>query len=687
LLLAVCWQVTGEQMSTNATNQRSNHADAKTAPADDRKKIRLYGVAISALLLIGVALVFAQVRHFDFVVIDDGEYVTDNAQIKTGLNAETVKWSFTHTVAANWHPLTMLSHALDCQLFGQNAGAHHLVNVMLHAVDTVLLFWFLFLLLGRTEPRLDRVTLLWLCGVVAALFGLHPMRAESVAWISERKDVLSAFFFLLTLMTYLRYVRLHQQKQPVAVVYISILAFYGLGLLAKPMLVTLPFVLLLIDFWPLRRIPKSSSLIALITEKIPMFLLCGIVSVVTFLSQKRSGSVVALESFPLSERLANVVVSYARYLSKSFVPINLCAYYPRESWKLWQVGGAIVLMLTLTAFATASFRKRPYIFVGWFWFVGMLVPVIGFAQVGAQSMADRYAYLPHIGLFLAFVLWLHEMGKKPVLVALSVVSVLAAVASAKQVSYWRDSEVLFDRTLRLTTNNVSAEYFMALALETKHKNTESIPYFESAIRGNPENIKAITHLGRIFASQGKLEQARQQFEAALRVDSDLPLTHKNLGDVLMGLGKREEATEQYIKAMQGRSEIPETHFDLSNLLASKHDFDGAIAELKTAIEMKPNWPVALNSLAWILATQPNARLRNGPEAVRLAEQAVALTGSKDAGMLDTLAATYAEAGQFPNAIKAAESAIDIAKNSNQTNLVTEISGRLQLYKAGTAFRE
>ncbi len=675
-------------MNPNATVSQRKSPAGHAAPAKAEKKTRLYTIAVSALLLLAVGLVFGQVRHFDFAVIDDGEYVTDNPQIKSGLSWATVKWSFTHTVAANWHPLAMMSHALDCTLFGQNAGAHHLGNVAFHAANTVLLFWLLLSLLRDNERfRADPTGRVWLCAVVAALFSLHPLRAESVGWVSERKDVLSAFFFLLTLMAYVRYARLRQNKSRAIGVYVVALVLFALGLLAKPMLVTLPFVLLLLDYWPLRRVSKITSLSALLVEKIPFFVLCGAVSAVTFISQKRSGSVVALQNFPVSDRLANVVVSYARYLSKTFIPVNLCAYYPYESWQPWQIAGSVLLVGALTALALWFVRKRPYIFVGWFWFVGMLVPVIGLAQVGAQSMADRYAYLPHIGLFIALVYGLCEFAFEPALIVMTVAAVVAAVLTAQQLSYWRDSEALFARTLALTKDNVSGEYFMALALESKNKKVESIPHFLEAIRGNPDNIKAITHLGRIYAEMGKFDEAKAQFEAALRVDADLPLTHMNLADVLMRQNKRDEAVEHFIAAMQLNPDMPEAHYELSNLLAAKHDYDGALSHLKTAIQLRPDWPIALNSLAWMLATQPNANFRDGREAVRLAEQAVALTKNRDAGFLDTLAAAYAEAGRFPDAVRTAESALQIASSSGQTNLATDIKAHLQLYQTGSAYRE
>ncbi|MGZ4987208.1 MAG: tetratricopeptide repeat protein [Limisphaerales bacterium] len=675
-------------MSANVTARHATRASVQPDTTHERAKIRKYGLIVSALLLIGVAFVFAQTRHFDFVVIDDGEYVTDNAQIKSGLSWATAKWTFTHTVAANWHPLAMISHALDCQVFGQNAGAHHMVNVAFHAANTVLLFWLLVTLLRpNNSSERDPITHVWMCGIVAALFGLHPLRAESVAWISERKDVLSVFFFMLTLLAYVHYVRLRATRNNVVPAYALVLGLFSLGLLAKPMLVTLPFVLLLLDFWPLNRVSSVRAARSLVVEKIPMFLVSAAASVTTFFAQKSSGSVVGLQGFPLSERLQNVTVSYARYLGKTFWPKNLCAYYPHQDWSGSQVAGAALLMLALSVLALWSMRKRPFVFVGWFWFVGMLVPVIGFAQVGGQSMADRYAYLPHVGLFIAVVWGLFALARKPALIALSIAAVAGAIVATTQVAYWRDSEVLFDRTLRLTENNISAHYFMALALETKGKKTESIPYFQEAIRGNPDNIKAITHLGRIFAEQGKTADAQKQFEAALRVDSDLPLTHINLADLLIKQGKRDEAIEHYIAAMQSQPDMPEAHFELSTLLAAKHDYEGAIAQLRIAVEQKPNFPDALNSLAWMLATQPNPKLRSGAEAVRFGEQAVALTKNHDPGLLDTLAAAYAEAGRFPDAVKTAESAVQIAAASGQTNFVTELKGRLQLYQSSMAYRE
>lgn len=445
---------------------------------------------IAMLLAVAVAMVYLPVRNYGFVIIADSEHAT-NMGITSGLSWTTVQWAFTHVVAGNWYPLTMISHAMDQQFYGSNPVGHHLTNILLHMANTLLLFGLLLRMLPQPKGWKSN---LWPSAIIAALFGLHPLRVESVAWVAERKDVLSGFFFILTLWAYVRYSNARSTPQeetqkvpepesqpspdanlesvtsappaPVSsepgplIWYLITLLLFALGLLSKPMLVTLPCVLLLIDFWPLNRFSKEagSTARALVLEKIPFFLLSAAFSVITFFSQKKDSLVIDFATLPLKARLANAVVSYARYIGKTIWPDSLAAYYPMVKWQASQVIIATVLFVGISSVALAVARRRPWVFVGWFWFAGLLFPVIGISQVAMQSMADRFTYLPHIGLFI-FIVWsvvqLPIQTAKLALTALCAAAVTLAGVSLHQVQYWQDSETLFRRIIAVTPKTTS----------------------------------------------------------------------------------------------------------------------------------------------------------------------------------------------------------------------------------------
>jgi tetratricopeptide (TPR) repeat protein len=692
---------------------------------------------VRLLLTVAVIAVYAPVVRYDFIALDDAQYVRDNEHINHGFTWSGIHWVFKNVVAGNWHPITMLSHMADCQVYGLYAGGHHFTNVLFHLANTLLLFQLLLKLTENRSPSASQIadgknqkspappkfSNLWPCALVAALFGLHPLHVESVAWIAERKDVLSAFFGFLTLWCYAEYAKnsARQSLRP-KVFYLLALLSYSLGLMAKPMLVTLPFVLLLLDYWPLRRIlvqetPAGRSKIAssahfqswVVLEKIPFLLLAGIFSVIAFLVQKQAGAVIPLQNFPLSARLANAMMAYAHYLEKTFWPDSLAMLYPYHHWTTGQIEGATAWFAGLSLMAVMTLRRRPYIFVGWFWFVGMLVPVIGLVQVGLQAMADRYTYLPLIGIFIALAWGLADLAAAATLPGPSasaghqnsrrtwpcawmisgvVVAVLCfTVAGAVQVRYWKNSETLFGHAVRVTDNNTVAHYVLGALYDSQGKTDAALSQFMQAIQDDPGNVKARCGAGYILYGQGRWDEALEQYQTALGFAPDLAKAHFGLAEVLMKEHRLDEATGEYQRALQSDPNIAEAHYQMAAIADARGDAVSAISHLQAAVQLAPDWALALNNLAWIRATQPEAKLRDGAEATRLAMRAVILTGKSDPNMLDTLAAAYAETGRFTDAVATAKSAIQYASIAGQTNLVNEIGACLKLYQAQQPDRE
>ena len=681
-------------------------------------------VLICLLLAAGALAAYWPVLNCEFVNIDDWAYVTDNSHVKAGLTWSSVVWAFRGTVAGNWHPLTILSHMLDCQVYGLRASGHHFTNLLFHVANTLLLFGFL--------QRLTRAT--WRSALVAALFAVHPLRVESVAWVAERKDVLSAFFFMLTLWAYGRFAEirnpksetrsLKQETESAARVgvpglggevrlssarlwYLTAMVMFALGLMSKPMLVTLPFVLLLLDYWPLRRFTNppihqstnpslqysSSPILRLVLEKLPFFLLAAAASVVAFLAQKSGGAVVALQAFPFRARLANAGVSYVRYLAKTMWPDPLAVFYPYEGgWGAGRVLGAAVLLAALSLAAIVMARRRPYWFVGWFWFAGTLVPVIGLVQIGSQALADRYTYLPLIGIFVLCCWGLGELvaprvGRRVVAIGAVLLLLGFAVVTRVQLRHWKNSQALFEHAVQVTAHNARAQYCLGFILETQGKTAEAFGRYAEAIRDLPEFTEAHCGLAGIWAGQSKLEAAANEYRAALRCQSDFPQAHYGLADVLVKQGQGDQAIIHYTAALRSRPDYAEAHYQLATLLTRKMDIGQAIVHYREALRLKPGWLEALNNLAWILATQPDERHRNGAEAVRLAARAVELTGTNNPGALDTLGAAYAELGHFAEARQTAEQAFRLAAASRQEALMTELRSRLDLYQVRKPVRQ
>jgi tetratricopeptide (TPR) repeat protein len=515
--------------------------------------------AICAALVLSTLAVFWGLRSHGFIMFDDNQYVVENPQVKKGLSGETVAWAFTTTKTANWHPVTWLSHMLDVQLFGMDAGKHHLTSLLLHCVNAVLLLLLLFRMTGA----------LWRSAFVAALFALHPLHVESVAWIAERKDVLSTLFWLLTLGAWLGFVR---SRKPAW--YLLAVLLYALGLMTKPMLVTLPFTLLLLDLWPLRRLTfppqglalplkgQAPALRGLLAEKIPFFALSAASCVVTFIAQRSGGAVQPLENFSLAGRLANAVWAYAAYLLKTFWPSDLSVYYPlpADGHPAWQVALAALLLLGLSAGALRLAGRTPHLLFGWLWYLGTLVPVIGLVQVGDQVMADRYTYIPLVGLFVAAAWGIGAWaGKNPLIrvgaagAATAALLALSAAAHA-QVRHWSDSRTLFERVLAVTTDNYLFHNNLGVLNFEEGKTEEAIAHIREAIRLRPYYEQAHDNLGAVLLKAGKAEEAIAHFREAIRIRPDYAQAHDDLGAALVKAGKLEEASEHCREALRSKPE-------------------------------------------------------------------------------------------------------------------------------------
>jgi protein O-mannosyl-transferase len=646
-----------------------------TRPPANQGRFALAATAIA----LTTAAIYSAVGSFDFCNFDDPDYVAQNDTVQRGLTFKGLWWAFTTNFMGNWHPLTWLSHMLDCQLFGVNSGAHHWVSVVLHVCNSVLLLWVLY----RYTNALGRSS------VVAALFALHPLHVESVAWIAERKDVLSALFWILTMWAYLRYVETRSDRH-----YGLVLLFFALGLMSKPMLVTLPFVLLLLDYWPLRRIAIAWDWLRLAREKLPLFVLTLLSSVVTFIVQKQGGAVGSFEKFAPQERVANAVVAYVTYLGKTILPENLAVFYPHPgSWSHWQVAGAAVLFCGMSLVALILRRRATYITVGWLWYVGTLVPVIGLVQVGEQAYADRYTYLPLIGIFLA-VVWsgadlairLHwpNLAMRASAAALPVIY---AIATACQVTHWRNGETLFRHAIAVTKDNYVAHYNLGQTLSSQGRIQEAVEHYNATLRRKPDHEGAHNNLGLTFALQGRWEEATSHYMAALRANPGNPDVHFNMGIALMNLGDMTNAVGHIGVTVRHLPSHPLAHRYLGDALAGAGRVQEAIAQYRKALNINSNQPEVLNSLAWLLATHPDAGVRNGKEAVQFAERACQLTEFKSSLLLGTLAAAYAEAGQFEHAVQAARQARNVATEQGNRELAAKHDAMQEQYERHQPYRE
>ncbi|HOX56929.1 MAG TPA: tetratricopeptide repeat protein [Candidatus Paceibacterota bacterium] len=865
---------------------------------------------IGSLLVLLTLAAYWPALNCGFINYDDHQYVVGNPRVHTGLSLENCRWAFNIGYASNWHPLTWLSHMADCQLFGLDPRGHHLMNLIFHLANTLLLFGVL--------CRMTRAV--WPSAMVAALFAWHPAHVESVAWVAERKDLLSTFFFLLTLGAYYAYAQRSAVGGPKSRVwYGTALLLFVLGLMSKPMLVTLPFVLLLLDYWPLNRCapaekdPMHKPFLRLLPEKLPFFALAAASCVVTLIAQKRGGAVVPMEVISLDARGWNAVVSYLRYVGKLFWPHDLAVIYPYVyGWPGWLIGLAVVFLLGASWLAILLRRSAPYLPVGWFWFLGALVPVIGLVQVGEQAMADRYTYIPSIGLFMVVCWAVPQLPgswplRRPALVMCAMMALAAcATATRLQLQHWRTGVALFEHALAVTQRNPIAHATLGLALMDEGKLEDAVAQYEAALQispnyslahnnmgvalarlgrfdqaivhyrtalqfnprdpeahfnlatafnpsyvdtytqeeysgdhrtdaqqarehyqtalalnpgltkayvnwgnlelavGNPQSairhyqdallidpltplahlnlgnalaktgatneaISAYTRaveiepgdaltrlrLANLLASQAEFEKAIPHYQQAIRLDPGHFAASSNLGSALAKLGRYQEAAACFAEAIRIQPGYADAHVNMAKLLAEQGDLDGAlkgcfealrlrpnnpelhrqaalwlsqqgklqeaagqfaavakltpaapgahydlgvalvklgkseqaVKHFKEALRLKPSWVQAINNLAWILATHEKEQVRNGPEAVSLATRACVLSSYNDARVMGTLAAAYAEAGRFPEAVAAAEQTCELALAAGDQGLAEKTRARLKLYQAGRSCRE
>lgn len=602
------------------------------------------------LSLAGVTLaVFWPLQHFGFVYYDDPLF-TDNPAVNSGLNWNSFVWAFSSVVVANWHPVTSLSFVLDHQFFGTNPGAEHLVNVIFHAANAVLLFLLLQKISGAA----------WRSAMVAAIFALHPLRVESVAWVSERKDVLCGFFFLLSLLAYARFAgESRTQNKKSELFYSASLIAFALALMSKPMAVTLPFVLLLLDFWPLQRFNRS-NVRRVFTEKIPFFALSAIFCAVTYEIQKKFAAMVSFDRLGLGERIGNAILSYAGYLGKFFWPEKLAVIYPYSTdLDATEICLAALLLLAISILCLLQIPRRPFLAVGWLWFLGTSLPIIGLVQVGDTSMADRYTYIPLIGPAISLV-WLgaeiFSRGNFPkTFPAISAAAVLIALAilTHRQIQFWQNSSGLFTHAIAVTGKNASAESGLGIALEHEAQTNEAMVHYRIAIAENPADRQAYYNLGNLLLEQGKWTEAEELYSEILDADPDDFTAHMVLAAILPHLNRPEES----------------------------------VAHLETALQINPDSAETMNNLAWALATNEKSEIRNGARAVQFAQRACELTHFQKTIYIGTLAAAYAEAGKFDDAIATVQRACDLAAKNRETGLLQRNRELLELYRKHKPFHE
>jgi protein O-mannosyl-transferase len=575
------------------------------------------------VILLGLAVVtfaiYAQVIGHQFITLDDPTYIQENPMVDRGVTLAGLAWAFTTFHATNWHPLTWISHMIDCQFFGMNAGRHLLVNALIHVANTLLVFWFL---LRTTHAR-------WPSALVAAFFALHPLHVESVAWASERKDTLSTFFGLLSLIAYVRYA-----EAPSSHRYAWTAITLTLGLLAKPMLVTWPLIMLLLDYWPLRRLPQSTSgknflvsIAPLVREKLPLFGIAAASAVMTLIAQSRGGAVRTFTDLPIALRLSNALVSYGKYLLLTFWPNDLAIYYPfaQTGIPAWQIIGAAFLLIGITALCLFQRRIRPYLVVGWLWFLVTLVPVIGLVQVGGQSMADRYFYIPSIGLFIGLVFGLADVAKRwcvaPSLstgIAGGVLLVLATFTNA-QIQRWRNSFTLFEYTLAVTPPNLHMEHNLGLAMGRSGRYDEAAAHFEKALQIDPYFYDGLVGMGVTRMNQDRLPEAIDDFQAAIRLQPDAPQAHVQVALALWKQNRDETALEEMRRASQLASDDADIRADFGLALALVGRTPEAIEQLHEALRLNPNSAEAHNNLglALLASGKPRESISEFEVALRL----------------------------------------------------------------------
>jgi len=726
-----------------------------TAPVVARPRIPVWLLAVS--LALATIAIYWPATQCGFVNYDDDTYVTDNAHVISGVTWESLKWACLNPVSANWHPLTILSHMLDCQLFGLQPAGHHLTSVLLHALNAALVFGLLQQMTGAS----------WRSLFVAALFAVHPLRVESVAWVSERKDVLSGLFGLLALIFYARYAQgrgrrksetrnpkpegipkpeirnpksegaaravvpgsafdvgcwMFDVRAPSSIFYLLSLCFFALGLMSKPMLVTWPFVMLLLDYWPMKRMQNAEcspvkgradftgqgmqkpeapdtrhvsrftfhvsrfTLLSLLVEKIPFFALAALASVMTFVVQQHGGAMKGAEKLPLVERTGNALISGCRYLGKLFWPSDLVVFYWHPGqWPIGKVLLAGGLILGLSVLLWVQRRRFPFLLVGWLWFLVTLVPVIGLVQVGQQAMADRYTYIPSLGVLILAVWGAGELmqgkaeGRNPKGGPAGLISgfgfrisalfrasgfglriscvagcsaiVLSAALTRQQIGHWTDSEALFRHALEVTENNYVAHKFLGDALDKRGQIDGAISQYQQSLRLKPDDALVCNNLGVALDKKGQTEDAIRQYREVIRLEPDRPFPHYNLGNALLKKGQMDKAITQYQEAIRLKPDYADAHNNLGNALNNKGQLDAAIDQYQQAIRLKPDYAIAHNNLgaAFGRKGQNDAAIRQYQEAIRLNPQN-ALAHNNLGVALDNMGRTDEAISQFQEAV-------------------------------------
>lgn len=599
------------------------------------------------LIYLGLAvctiLVYWQVARFDFINFDDYGYVRDNPHVKYGFSIDNIKWAFQFNgYASNWHPLTWLSHMLDGQLFGIDAGKHHLVSLGLHIANTLLLFFLLKKITG----------MIWKSAFVSALFALHPIHVESVAWIAERKDVLSTFFMFLAIIVYSYYVE-HKKNRW----YLVLILVFMFGLMAKPMIITLPFVLLLLDYWPFGRLDKKAIL-----EKIPLLIISAISSFITYFIQQKGGAVISDSTLSIKYRIANTFISYIRYLGMTFYPKGLAIFYPhlREQIHLAAAIGAFLVIAAITILVIYYAQKYKYLPVGWFWFLGMLVPVIGLVQVGGGALADRYTYVSVIGIFIIAAWGCNDLVsawkyKKTILGLCSAGAIIIlSVFAHLQAGYWKDGKALFKHAIDVTNDNYVAYHCFGDAMQEEGDISAAIKYFDKSLSIEKNYLPAIVSMASALNLTGRSQEAVNYLTRAIELQPDIKRarTYGELAQTMVNIGKMREAIILYEKAYQ----------------------------------IEPDLVTVINNLAWHYATSSDDKIRNPAKAILLAEKACKLTNFETPQVLDTHAAALAAKGDFDHAVEIAEKGAALCTDK-ELNIKLEILKRIELYKNGKCYIE
>ncbi len=655
---------------------------------------RLIGLLLALITL----LAYLPVARNGFVNYDDNDYITENRVVQKGLTWAGVKWAFTTGHASNWHPVTWLSHMLDCEWFGLNAGAHHSVNLLFHAANAVLLFLLLFRLTQE----------LWPSAFVAALFAWHPLHVESVAWISERKDVLSTFFALLTLLAYVKAVTsdrcqvtrtnstLSRVTCHASRFYWLALVFFTLGLMSKPMLVTLPFVMLLLDYWPLRRVPsvecRVSSVLRLVLEKWPFFLLTAASCIVTFRVQRHGEAVIPLQQFPLNLRVENALTAYARYLLKTIWPVNLAVIYPlfvRISWLA--ITAAAVVLISISVSVWLMRRHQPYLLVGWLWFLGTLVPVIGLVQVGIAALADRYTYFPLIGVFIAVAFGVRDLAKRfhfpktAIAVAAALILAGCLVLTENQLRCWRDSESLFFHAAAIKDNNI-AHLNLGAIYQDEGRLNEALAEYRASAQVAPGYSRVHSNLGSVLDALGRPEEALAEYRLALQLEPNSPLLHDGIGIVFVELGHFDEAMSQFSEAARLDPAYPWPYFQMGKGLLQQGRDAEAIGKFREALRINPDNFQILAFVAHVLAADEKPEVRDGQTALVYAARANFLSDGAQPFVLDALGMACAEVGHFDDAREVTQKAINLAIAAKMENL-EPLRQRLELYRNHQPWRE